>query len=116
MSIVDKILLEAAPIKKLRYYYHATDSNGYMSISHEGIKGKYGVFLADSFQNAAKFLVMRGLKEIYVFKIDASHLDASKIEESFDHDEDFYKCKAWVYDGSISPDAILDEETKIFKM
>lgn len=117
MSLIDKILKEAA-IKnppKVKFFYHATDAKGFASISLEGIKGKYGVFLADSPQNAVKFLLLRGYSEIYTFEIPASKLDASQIEESFDHDERFFQCKAWIYNKDIPLEAINYDKTKVFK-
>ena len=117
-SIVNKILLESEVIeddfKSIPYFYHATSEDGFSAIMREGVKVNGGVYLADSFQNAAKFLLIRGVNPIYVIKISGKKLDKNLLSESFDHSESFFKCKAYVYDGDINPNKILMSQTKIF--
>ena len=85
-------------------YYHATTAAAAESIIADG-KIKTGfdgvVYLGDSINNAAKFLLIRFTpgSEIIIFEIEG--LDESKIEESFDHSEAFFKCKAWMYPEDI---------------
>lgn len=118
-SIINKILLESEVVendfKSIPYFYHATSQDGFYAIMKEGIKVPYGVYLADSYQNAAKFLVLRGVTPIYVVKISGKKLDKNLLEESFDHSESFFKCKAYVYNGDITLNKILMGQTKIFQ-
>ena len=96
-------------IKDIKYFYHATLKDNLYSIMKDGIKKDHlygGVFLADSSQNAAKFLIIRGIKDIIVFKIDASKLNKNKLEESYDHSREFFKCRAYIYFDNIKPNAI----------
>lgn len=59
------------------------------------------IFFADNKTSAAMFLAIRGEKEIIVLEVDADKLDYSKIGESFDHSEAFFKCKAYMYKDQI---------------
>lgn len=98
-------------IKKIKYFYHATFKDNLSSIMINGIKKDNvygGVFLADSSQNAAKFLMFRvhNLSDIIVFKINASKLNKTKLEESYDHSYEFFKCRAYIYFDNIKPNAI----------
>lgn len=98
-------------IKKIKYFYHATFKDNLSSIMINGIKKDNvygGVFLADSSQNAAKFLMFRvhNLSDIIVFKMDASKLNKTKLEESYDHSYEFFKCRAYIYFDNIKPNAI----------
>lgn len=115
MTLVEKILREAEePLPNFEYLYHATTEENFGSIMVEGIKAGFegGVYLADSYQNAAKFLVFRR-GTIYIFQIIMSKLKRSKLQESFDHDEDFFKCKAYFYNGSIPATALNKKEIKM---
>lgn len=101
--------LTTAELNKIKTFYHATSKANLGTIIQDGIKkGKVEkvVYLADSSQNAAKFLAVRGMKEIIVFPIDASKLDKKELEESFDHSYDFFKCRAYLYYGDIPVEAI----------
>jgi RNA:NAD 2'-phosphotransferase (TPT1/KptA family) len=97
-------------LAKIDYFYHATTKENLYKILSHGIKKdklEKVVYLADSYENAARFLAIRGhMGNIVVFKIDASKLDKELLEESFDHSYDFFKCRAYVYNGDIGPDAI----------
>lgn len=101
--------LSTTELNKIKTFYHATSKANLGSIMNDGIKkGKIEkvVYLSDSSQNAAKFLAIRGMKEIIVFPIDASKLDKKELEESFDHSYDFFKCRAYLYYGDIPEEAI----------
>lgn len=118
-KLINKILLESEVVeedfKSIPYFYHATSEDGFYAIMREGVKVVGGVYLADSYQNAAKFLLIRGVNPIYVIKISGKKLDKAKLSESFDHSESFFKCKAYVYDGDVTPNKILMGQTKIFQ-
>lgn len=89
----------------IKTYYHATDYKNMDSILYRGIhKGFDGtVYLTDSPESAATFLAIRGCKKIIVFEVD---LDESKVEESFDHSQAFFRCRAWMHRGNIIPEYI----------
>ena len=53
-----------------------------------------GVYFCETAKDACKFLAIRGEKEIYVFEVE---VDEVKVVESFDHDEVFFGCKAYLY-------------------
>lgn len=83
-----------------RYYYHATETKNIKSIIEEGLHTGFDgvIYLADSPENAAKFLAIRLIKDIVVLELK---LDEDKIEESFDHNEAFFKCKAYMYPEDV---------------
>lgn len=95
-------------MKDVKHFYHATHIDNLGDILTKGIEIRgEGVYLADSAFNAAKFLIIRGLVgSIIVFKIKASKLDLTKLKESFDHSEDFFQCKAYLYDENIKEEMI----------
>ena len=81
--------------------YHATNNANFLGIMAEdvikaGIDG--GVYLCETAKDACKFLAIRGEKTVYVFEVE---IDETKVVESFDHDEGFFGCKAYLYLGDI---------------
>ena len=83
-------------------YYHATSEDRAMQIVYDGeiktsIEGI--VYLADSYENALKFTILRGYDPIIVFEIEVP--DESLIEEQFDHNPRFFQCKSWGYPENI---------------
>lgn len=88
-------------------YYHATDYKNLGSILEKGIlKGYDGfVYLTTSPIDATKFLTIRGCDDILVCKVA---LEEDLIEESFDHNEKFFRCKAYMYGEDISTDEIIN--------
>lgn len=92
-----------------KYLYHATDQSNEYAIMNEGLKPGIdgGTYFADSVENALKFMAFRvDVQKIIVLKVSTEHLDKKLLEESFDHSEFFFKCKAWVYMDHIQPEAI----------
>lgn len=57
-----------------------------------GIDG--GVYLCDTAKDACKFLDIRGVKRVYVFEVEVNE---SQMVESFDHNESYFGCKAYLY-------------------
>lgn len=108
--------LSKEEINKIKYFYHATTPDKFASIMQNGITlGTFGdIFLADSPENAAKFLIMSE-PHIYVFKIDASKLKKNKLKESFDHNSDIFDCRAYVYEDIIKPYIFARSEIRQFK-
>lgn len=93
-------------------FYHATTSSNFNKILEDDCIKPQGfdkcIFFADNKESAAMFLAIRGEKLIFVFEVDSSNLDKSKIEESFDHNEAFFHCKAYMYKDYISLDDVDD--------
>ncbi len=86
-------------------YYHATDINNMINIVYEGIKtGIDGcVYLAKTKEDAMKFIAIRTNNDIIVFEVE---LNENNVEESYDHNEQFFKCKAYYYSDNIPKEKI----------
>ena len=85
----------------VKKYYHATNFANFSGIMAEdvikaGIDG--GVYLCDTAKDACKFLAIRGEKGVYVFEVEVYE---TKVVESFDHNENYFGCKAYLYLGDI---------------
>jgi hypothetical protein len=80
--------------------YHATKMSNMDSIFEKGIlRGSNGVvYLTTKPEDAAKFVAIRGEKEILVVKVE---IPKAKLVESYDHSESFFGCKAYTYAGDI---------------
>lgn len=93
-------------------YYHGTSYNNFRKIINDGkikhsIEG--GVYLAKSKEDALKFVFFRFCNEdVAIIEMD---LDDNYIEETFDHDEGFFKCKAYIYKGDVT----IDNTTNYWK-
>lgn len=89
----------------MKYYYHATPMENYDSIYEKGILRGWDavIYLAEEPEEAARFVAIRGYKEILVCKV---YLDENLVEESFDHNENFFKCRAYTYPLDIEIDQI----------
>ena len=82
-------------------YFHATPYENLLSIVDNGIKTGCDrvIYVADNPTSAAMFLAVRGCKDILVVEVK---LPSSKLVESFDHSEAFFRCRAFTYDKPIS--------------
>lgn len=90
-------------------YYHATPQDNVIGkIMREGILPRWDgyVYLAESEVDALKFMYM----QYFYRSVDAPTmavipivLDDSEVEESFDHNQEWYGCRAWKYEGTIQP-------------
>lgn len=82
-------------------FYHATNYDNIDSIIDKGLVPGVDriTYLADSFENALKFVIFRGYERILVCEVD---LDESQVEETFDHSSTFFKCKSYGYSEVIS--------------
>lgn len=89
----------------MKKYYHATPSKNLLSIMRDGIKaGCDGVvYLAETREDALKFICIRCFEDIVIFEVK---LPEDKVYETFDHSQQFFKCKAYGYAGNISEKAI----------
>ena len=82
-------------------YYHATTEETAIKIFTDGAlrKGWDGcIYLCKEAADACKFLVIRGIKKMVVIEVE---LDETAVEESHDHAEHFFGCKAYIYHGDI---------------
>lgn len=82
-------------------YYHAAPKETMLKIVGQGIikASQDGmVYMCKKAVDSCKFLVIRGMKKICVIEIE---VDESKVEESNDHSEGFFKCKAYTHNGDI---------------
>lgn len=83
-------------------YYHATEFTNLSSILENGIHpGCDGeVYLCKKPEEALRFVVIRNIgthKKYLVCKVDLR----SGVEESFDHSEEFFRCRAYMYNKNI---------------
>ena len=82
-------------------FYHATTlenmekiaASGFIKKSWDGV-----VYLCKDPIDACKFLVLRGLRKMCVIETE---LDENDVQESFDHSQSFFKCKAYIHNGDI---------------
>lgn len=88
-------------------YYHATKTENLDSILEQGIKpGCDGaVYLTITPQDALKFMLIRGITDVIVLEVN---LLQSWVEESFDHNQAFFKCRAYCYYGTIPSEKITN--------
>ena len=94
----------------MRTLYHATTRENAMKIfgSHcikPGIDGL--VYMADTAENALKFLspyheaAQKGKFVATVIPIRIKKADEAKVIETHDHSEEYFKCRAYGYEGEI---------------
>lgn len=88
-------------------YYHATPFENLESIMDQGIhRGCDGVvYLTEKPEEATRFLVIRGYIDILVCEVQ---IEEDMVEETFDHSEAFFKCRAYGYSEDITPDEITN--------
>ena len=88
-------------------YYHATPFENLESIMDQGLhKGCDGVvYLTEKPDEAARFVAIRGCKQILVLGIE---LEEDLVNESFDHSFLFFKCRAFTYSDDIPADEITE--------
>lgn len=83
-------------------FYHATRRENLPNILNEGIKMHCeGIFLCEKPEDAVKFLVVRGIKDILVLEVNIRK-NSKKLIESFDHSYQFFKCRAFIYMDNIA--------------
>ena len=91
----------------IKTYYHATPFENLESIMDQGIRrGCDGVvYLTERPEEAARFVAIRGYMKILVV---GAEIEENEVEESFDHSETFFGCKAYMYKGDIPADEITE--------
>ena len=84
-------------------YYHGTSYSNLLKIIEDGKikKSMEGiVYLAKTKEEAFRFIALRYMTEdIAVIELE---LDKSKVYETFDHSQRFFKARAFAYNGEIS--------------
>lgn len=90
-----------------KIYYHATSIYNLGGILDKGIKVGTDrvVYLCKTPRDALKFMYIRGIKNILVCEVKVND---RYIEESFDHNEGIFKCKAYTYSKDIKADEIVN--------
>jgi RNA:NAD 2'-phosphotransferase (TPT1/KptA family) len=99
--------------------WHATDYENLVSIMHEGLKPdklENAVFFTDTPSGSAKFLLIRGVKHIISIPVETRKLDKSKIQESFDHNENFFQTRAWMYLEHIPASKINTNKIMVYDL
>ena len=91
----------------MKKMYHATKFEDLIDIVENGIQLGFDnyIYLCDDPKDAAKFVAIRGYKNILVCEVE---VDEKKLKESFDHSEEFFGCRAWTYDEPIVNEEITD--------
>lgn len=94
----------------MKILYHATSMENLGSILENGIEARNIeklVYLAETPQDALKFIALRFYPEMLVIKVKIPKKYEHKIIETFDHSYNFFKCRAFGYQGNI-PCYMLD--------
>lgn len=98
----------------MKYYHGTTEENALSIIKDKTIYTGYDkcVYLCSTPQDCIKFLSIRGVDSVYVFEVDIP--EHVSVQESFDHNENFFKCKAYYIDRNIPEDWIVDS-VKVYR-
>lgn len=97
-------------------WYHATTEEGYQSILKDlEIKPGFDgcVYLCEKPEEAARFVILRTFSTAIVLGIELP--DDADIQESFDHSQSFFQCKAYTYESSIHADNIVSVSEYVMK-
>lgn len=87
-------------------FYHATTPECAEKIAASGCikKGMDNcVYLCNTAADACKFLAIRGIKKVIVFEVE---IKKEEVQESFDHSEAFFQCKAYISTKNIQRKSI----------
>lgn len=88
--------------------YHATPFNNLVSIMENGIHLGIDnlVYLCETPQDSAKFVAIRGYRDILVVKVKIPKSLENTVIETFDHNSKFFGCRAFGSTTSIPLDRI----------
>ena len=94
----------------MTYMYHATRFENLSSILEKGIQpGTDGlVYMCLEPRDSAKFLAVRGCKDILVIKVKIPKKLNNTIQETFDHSSRFFGCRAFASNIPISTERLAD--------
>ena len=93
----------------MKILYHATDYNNLYNILENGLKANSVdglVYLAETSEDALKFICLRGYEKIVTFRVKIYKKDENKLIETFDHSYNFFKCRSFGYMGDIPPENV----------
>lgn len=85
----------------MKKFYHATPWENLDSILDRGLLVGYDgiTYLAETKEDAYRFISLRCFgKPVLVIEVE---LDESKVEETFDHSFNFFRCRAFGYPETI---------------
>lgn len=85
-------------------FYHYTLTSNAHDISENGIQqSSEGVFMTDTPEGASMFALLYETNgtDIFIYEINASQLDYSKLVKSTDHNEDVVPTNAFIYYDDI---------------
>lgn len=99
----------------MKFYHATTMKNAEKILDERIIRHSVGgeVFLCKKPLDACKFLLIRGIKEICVIEVN---LRKNSVEESNDHSEAFFQCKAYTHNGDIELSGAEDVKTYRFDL
>jgi len=98
----------------MKYFYHATSYDNLMPILKDGILARNAerlVYMAETAEDAAKFLWIRGVPKILCVKVKIPKSMEHNIMETFDHSYNFFKCRSFGYSGDITTDMLCSTNT-----
>ena len=89
--------------------YHGTTLNVFLKIRAEGIKPSTDgiVYLCKEPKDCAKFMLVRGIQDFVCVKVCVNERE---IEETFDHNYFFFRCRCYGFKGTIPADRIRGAE------
>lgn len=98
----------------MKTFYHATTRDNLDSILCDGLRaGNQGcVFMTEKEDESVRFLALRLIPEIVTIKVRVYKRDYDKVQETFDHNQSFFKCRAFGYFGDIPVENI--EASKVY--
>ena len=82
-------------------FYHAAPMDTMINIVGSGVlKSSWDgvVYLCKQPTDACKFLAIRGMRKMSVIEVEMREED---VEESHDHSERFFQCKAYMHYGDV---------------
>lgn len=92
----------------MKIFYHSTSFKNLTEIVDKGIECRNIeklVYLCEKSEDCLKFAYMHGCKDILVLKVK---VDESDIVETFDHSENFFKCRCFASIKPILPKSIIE--------
>ena len=97
----------------MKTFYHATSIENLPGILESGIEARNlekTVYMAETPQEALRFVALRFYPETVVIKIKVPKKYEHKVVETFDHSYNFFKCRAFGYQGNIPLSMIASYE------
>lgn len=91
--------------KKIKLW-HATAYDNLGSIIARGLQTgcDHVVYACENATDAAKFVAIRGVKDILLIQFEVNEQD---VDESFDHSQAFFKCRAFSVSHNIEPESLV---------